>query len=702
MVGGELQGDPSSVVSAVAPLDRAESHHLTFLANAKYAEIAAARPLGVVLVTRALAESCAARARIVVDDPHEAMLSLLPLLYPAVPNQPGIHQTTVLGRGVTLGDDVSIGPYVVVGDGAVIGARTRIDAHAVLGAGVTVGDDCHLYPGVTLYSGTALGARVRVHAGARLGSDGFGYVFRDGAHEKIPHVGRCIIEADVEIGANTTIDRGSIDDTVIGAGTKIDNLVHVAHNVRIGRLCLIMAQVGIAGSTRIEDGAILAGQAGIAGHVTIGRGARIGAQGGVFGDVPAGETWSGYPARPHREALRAQAAMFKLPSLMRAIERLIARDAEGEPLMRRTIAREATVAGTGLHLGVDCSLRFQPAPSGSGIVFQRRDLAGATPIPARADHAVLTERRTQLGEEPNAVHTVEHVLAAVSALELDDLVISLDGPEPPIMDGSASAFFGALREAGFREQPGCTQNARLTRRIELTDGDSMYEATPSEHLDLEVTIDFPHALIGRQRYAGRVTTELFERELAWARTFGFVREVEPLRAMGLIKGATLQNAVVLDDTSVVENALRSPDEFVRHKMMDCVGDLALAGARFEGAHRGAQTQSSRHGAVRARDAGVVGAGDSGARYRRDHEGAAAPVSLSAGGPGAGDRAREADRRHQERDDQRTVLSGPLSRPPDHAGRADHRGDGAGGRDAAHGRRIGSRSRRSCTSRRSTT
>jgi UDP-3-O-[3-hydroxymyristoyl] glucosamine N-acyltransferase len=169
---------------------------------------------------------------------------------------------------------------------------------------------------------------VHVHAGARLGSDGFGYVFRGGAHDKIPHVGRCIIESDVEIGANSTIDRGSIDDTVIGAGTKIDNLVHVAHNVRIGRLCLLMAQVGIAGSVHVEDGCILAGQVGISGHHTIGRGARLAARAGVFGDVPAGETWSGYPARPHREALRAQAALFKLPSLLRGLERLLAdRDA---------------------------------------------------------------------------------------------------------------------------------------------------------------------------------------------------------------------------------------------------------------------------------------------------------------------------------------------------------------------------------------
>ena len=146
---------------------------------------------------------------------------------------------------------------------------------------------------------------------------------KGGEHLKIPHVGRCIIERDVEIGANTTIDRGSIDDTVVGAGTKVDNLVQIAHNVRIGRACLIMAQVGIAGSVRVEDGAMLLGQVGVSGHHTVGKGARLAAQAGVFGDIPAGETWSGYPARPHRESLRAQAALFKLPGLLRRIERLL-------------------------------------------------------------------------------------------------------------------------------------------------------------------------------------------------------------------------------------------------------------------------------------------------------------------------------------------------------------------------------------------
>jgi UDP-3-O-[3-hydroxymyristoyl] glucosamine N-acyltransferase len=228
-----------------------------------------------------------------------------------------------------LGDGVSIGPYAVLGDGAQIGDRVVIDSHTVIGAGVEIASDCHFYPSTTAYSGTVVGKRVIVHAGARLGSDGFGYVFREGRHEKIPHVGRCIIEDDVEIGANTTIDRGSIDDTVIGAGTKIDNLVHVAHNVRIGRLCLIMAQVGIAGSVRVEDGCVVAGQVGISGHHTIGKGATLAAQAGVFGDVPAGETWSGYPARPHKESLRAHAALFRLAPLLRKLEKLLASSPRG-------------------------------------------------------------------------------------------------------------------------------------------------------------------------------------------------------------------------------------------------------------------------------------------------------------------------------------------------------------------------------------
>jgi UDP-3-O-[3-hydroxymyristoyl] glucosamine N-acyltransferase len=334
-------GDPATPVHAVAPLDRAGGGDLSFFATAKYATQFATSRAAVTLVAPDLAELPGPPVRVIVDRPPDALLAVLPRLYVPVSHAPGVDPTARLGRGVVLASDARIEAYAVIGDGAQLGRRAWVGAHCTIGAGVTVGDDVRLQPGVTLHSGTHLGHRVAVHAGARIGNDGFGYVFRDGAHVKIPHVGRCIIGDDVEIGANTTIDRGSVDDTVIGAGTKIDNLVHIAHNCRVGRLCLLMAQVGLAGSVRIEDGALLAGQAGVAGHTTIGTGARLAAQAGAFGNIPAGETWSGYPARPHRDALRAQAALFKLPRLLRALERLI-----GTPERADGSAEPASTGGT--------------------------------------------------------------------------------------------------------------------------------------------------------------------------------------------------------------------------------------------------------------------------------------------------------------------------------------------------------------------
>jgi len=323
-VGGTLVGDGNVVVDGVAPLDRASRRHLTFLGVAKYAPMLASCEAGVVLVSPELSDTPGpVPARIVVARPQEALLSLLSRFHRAPVAPRGVHSTAIIGSGVVLGRDVSVGAYSVIGDGVRIGDRTVVGTHCSVAAGVELGERVHLYPSVTIYGGSRIGNRVTIHAGARIGSDGFGYVQRDGQHLKIPHVGGCVIEDDVEIGANTTIDRGSIDDTVVGAGTKIDNLVQVAHNVRIGRLCLIMAQVGIAGSVRVEDGAMLLGQVGVSGHHTVGKGARLAAQAGVFGDIPAGETWSGYPARPHKEALRAQAALFKLPNLLRRIERLL-------------------------------------------------------------------------------------------------------------------------------------------------------------------------------------------------------------------------------------------------------------------------------------------------------------------------------------------------------------------------------------------
>jgi UDP-3-O-[3-hydroxymyristoyl] glucosamine N-acyltransferase len=324
LTGGELLGDAAASVSSVAPLDRASNGQLSFCATGKYASLLAGTKATIVLVAPEVAkESTRAAARVVVKAPHDALVSLLPKLYRVPARVPGIHSSVIIGRGARVGADATIGPFVSVGDGAVIGDRVTLDSGCVVGAGARVGDDVHLYPGVTLYPGVSVGNRVLIHANATIGSDGFGYISDKQGHRKIPHVGGCFIADDVEIGAGTTIDRGSVGDTMVGAGTKIDNLVHVAHNTRIGRLCMIAAQVGISGSAVLGDGVVVGGQAGFQGHHTIGSGARIGGQSGVFGDVPAGETWSGYPARPHRESLRAQAALFRLSGLLKRIERMV-------------------------------------------------------------------------------------------------------------------------------------------------------------------------------------------------------------------------------------------------------------------------------------------------------------------------------------------------------------------------------------------
>ncbi len=248
-------------------------------------------------------------------------------------------------------------------------------------------------------------------------------------------------------------------------------------------------------------------------------------------------------------------------------------------MTRRTIAASGSIEGLGLHLGAPGRMTFRPARPGSGIVFRRVDLDGSPEIEARVENAVLTERRTQLGADPVSVHTVEHVLAAVAGAEIDDLLIELDGPEPPIMDGSAAPFLDLLTTLGIADQPGTVQYLRLRSPVLVEDGQSTYSAYPSTELELNVSIEFPHPLIGSQRACYRLSTTVFRRELASARTFGFVHEVEALRSKGLIRGASTQNAVVLNDVGVVGNVLRWPDEFVRHKTLDCVGDLALAGAR---------------------------------------------------------------------------------------------------------------------------
>jgi UDP-3-O-[3-hydroxymyristoyl] glucosamine N-acyltransferase len=328
LTGAEaVEGACAGPINGVAALAEATSADLSFLGNAKYADAVAASKAGAILVPVAFAgKPAVGQAFLRVANPSYALALFCGVLearlWPRPP--PGIHATAVVAASAMVDASAHVGPLCFVGEGAVVAAGAVLEARCFVGARASVGPDCWLKPGVTLGDYCVLGARCRLQSGAVIGSDGFGYEPVNGEIQRIPQIGNVVLEDDVEVGANSTLDRARFSQTVVGRGTKIDNLVQIAHNVRIGRQCLITAQVGIAGSTTLGDHCVLGGQSGVAGHLTLGDRVKLGAQTGLFEDVPADGFMNGTPAVPFGLERRLVVLSRRLPDLFKKVDSLTA------------------------------------------------------------------------------------------------------------------------------------------------------------------------------------------------------------------------------------------------------------------------------------------------------------------------------------------------------------------------------------------
>jgi UDP-3-O-[3-hydroxymyristoyl] glucosamine N-acyltransferase len=332
-LGCELVGDGDIDVTRVATLEQAGAGDVAFLANSRYtSRLPATRASAVIVGGDVNGAPC---ATLRTKNPYLAFARATQALHPQARPVAGLHPTAIVAADVVLESDVTIGPYVVVGSGARIGARTIVHAHAVVGEGATIGADCLIHARVSIRERVIIGSHVIVQDGAVIGSDGFGFATReDGTHEKIPQVATVVIEDNVEIGANTTIDRPAVGETRVHEGTKIDNLVQIAHGVVVGRNSLLAAQVGIAGSSVIGEQVMLGGQVGVTGHVTIGDRARASAKTGITGNVPADAFITGYPHMDNLEWRKAYVVFRRLPEMRKQLADLQARLADLEERMR--------------------------------------------------------------------------------------------------------------------------------------------------------------------------------------------------------------------------------------------------------------------------------------------------------------------------------------------------------------------------------
>jgi len=309
-VDGQYVGDRGRQISAVAPLAEASEDQLSFLSNRKYAAQLAETKAGAILVPKNLEGEDERWIR--VDDPYFAIARIMTRWFSARPRPKTVSPLASISPSARLGTNVAVGPFTTIGDNVAVGNNVTIFQSVSILAGATLGDDSIVYPNVVIYDGTRIGRRCIINAGVIIGSDGYGFAMHEGKHHKIPQIGIVRIEDDVEIGAGTTIDRAALGETVIGEGTKIDNLVQIGHNVKIGKHCLLVSQVGIAGSTELGDHVFVAGQSGFSGHLKIGHRVQVAAKSAVLADVPDDTKVMGSPAMPFNEFARRQAAVKKL------------------------------------------------------------------------------------------------------------------------------------------------------------------------------------------------------------------------------------------------------------------------------------------------------------------------------------------------------------------------------------------------------